>query len=144
MPTLPLASNVLHLGEFIPPLGACALYLTLFSVRARTLRREGRPVPTWRAVSFVAGVTSVAAVQVGPFDSLADDSLMWHMTQHLILGDLSSLLIVFGLTGPVLAPLLRIRVTRPLRVLANPAVALVLWAVNLYAWHVPALYDLAV
>ena len=144
MLTAPLASDVLHLGEFGPPVAACLLYLTLFGVRGRTLRREGRPVVGWRAASFVVGVLSVALVQLPPFDSLADDVLLWHMIQHIILGDISSLLIVFGLTGPVLAPLLRIRVTRPLRVLANPAVALVLWAVDLYVWHLPLLYDLAI
>ena len=144
MLTAPLASDVLHLGEFGPPVVACVLYLTLFGARARTLRREGRPVVGWRAASFVVGVLSVGLVQLPPFDSLADDVLLWHMIQHIILGDISSLLIVFGLTGPVLAPLLRIRFTRPVRVLANPAVALVLWAVDLYVWHLPLLYDLAI
>ncbi len=144
MLTVPLASDVLHLGEFAPPLAACALYLTLFTIRARTLRRDGRPVAGWRRALFAVGVLSVALVQLPPMDSLADDVLLWHMIQHIILGDLSSLLIVLGLTGPVVAPLLRIRVTRPLRVLANPAVALVLWAVDLYVWHLPVLYDLAI
>jgi cytochrome c oxidase assembly factor CtaG len=83
-------------------------------------------------------------VQVGPLDTLADDVLYVHMAQHLIIGDVASLLIVLGLTGPVLAPLLRIRFTRPIRVLANPLVALVLWAVDLYAWHLPVLYQLAI
>jgi putative membrane protein len=44
----------------------------------------------------------------------------------------------------VIQPLLHMRLTRPLRVLANPIVALVLWAFNLYLWHVPFFYQLAI
>jgi cytochrome c oxidase assembly factor CtaG len=66
------------------------------------------------------------------------------MIQHIIIGDIASLLVVFGLTGPVLQPLLHIRVTRPLRKLANPVVALVLWTVDMYVWHLPLLYQLAI
>jgi cytochrome c oxidase assembly factor CtaG len=101
-------------------------------------------VARWRVVSFVTGVLLMLVVQVGPLDTLADEVLSAHMIQHLVIGDFASLLIVLGLTGPVLAPLLRIRVTRPLRVLAHPLVALTLWAVDLYAWHLPVLYQLAV
>lgn len=134
----------LHLGEFVPPLLACAVYLSLFGTRMRTLAREGRPVASWRTVSFVIGTVIVSAVQLPPFDSLADEVLLAHMIQHIIIGDIASLLIVLGLTGPVLAPLLQIRVTRPLRRLASPILALALWAVNLYVWHLPLLYQLAI
>jgi cytochrome c oxidase assembly factor CtaG len=66
------------------------------------------------------------------------------MVQHIVIGDFASLFIVFGLTGPVIQPLLHMRLTRPLRQLATPVVALVLWALNLYAWHVPFFYQLAI
>jgi cytochrome c oxidase assembly factor CtaG len=136
--------DTLHLGEFIPPLAAGGLYLLLYLKRAGTLAGEQRPVARWRVVSFVAGVLAVLAVQLPPLDTLADEVLAAHMIQHILIGEIASLSIVFGLTGPVLAPLLRIRVTRPLRVLANPVVALVLWSVDLYAWHLPLLYQLAI
>jgi putative membrane protein len=139
-----IAAINLHLGEFQPPLVACVAYLALYGRRARTLAREGRPVARWRAASFVSGVVLLVVIQVGPLDTLADEVLFAHMLQHLVIGDIASLLMVLGLTGPVLAPLLRIRWTRPLRVLAHPLVALTLWAVNLYAWHLPLLYQLAI
>ena len=138
------AFDGLHLGEFLPPVLITAAYLLLFAKRASTLAREGRPVETWRVVSFVSGALMLAVVQVPPFDTLADQVLIAHMLQHIIIGDIASLLVVFGLTGPVLQPLLHIRATRPLRVLANPVVALVLWTVNLYVWHLPVLYQLAI
>ncbi|MGH2887773.1 MAG: cytochrome c oxidase assembly protein, partial [Solirubrobacteraceae bacterium] len=140
----PAALSGLHLGEFVPPLIATVAYFELYALRARRLARERRPVARWRVVSFAAGVLLVAAVQIGPLDTLADSVLVAHMLQHIVIGDIASLLIVLGLTGPVLQPLLHIRATRPLRTLANPLIAVALWAVNLYAWHVPLLYQLAI
>jgi putative membrane protein len=133
-----------HLGEFLPPLIACCVYVALYIRRARTLARRGAGLGSWRIVSFMAGVTLVTAVQVGPFDSLADQILFVHMVQHIIIGDICSLLIVLGVSGPMIAPLLRLRLTRPIRVLTHPVLALVLWATDLYAWHLPLLYQLAI
>ena len=65
------------------------------------------------------------------------------MIEHLLLGDIAALLIVLGLTGPLLAPILRIRVFDRLRVLTHPLIAFPLWAVDLYVWHLPVLYEAA-
>jgi hypothetical protein len=65
------------------------------------------------------------------------------MIEHLAIADLGALLIVVGLTGPVLAPILRIGLFDRLRVLAHPLVALPLWAIDLVAWHVPVLHNAA-
>ncbi len=65
------------------------------------------------------------------------------MIEHLLLGDVAALLIVLGLTGPLIAPVLRIRVFDRLRALSHPAVAFPLWALDLYAWHLPVLYQAA-
>jgi putative membrane protein len=138
------AFDGLHLGEFLPPVLVSLAYLLLFARRAQTLASEGRPVATWRVVSFVSGALMLAVVQVPPFDTLGDEVLIAHMLQHIIIGDIASLLVVFGLTGPVLQPLLHIRVTRPLRTLASPVVALLLWTVDMYVWHLPLLYQLAI
>jgi putative membrane protein len=66
------------------------------------------------------------------------------MVQHLLLGDLAPLCLLAGLTGPVLRPLLALPGVLSLRVLANPLVALPIWAANLVLWHVPTLYESAV
>lgn len=142
--TPPVAFEGLHLGEFLPPLAASALYGGLFARRSRTLTREGRPIRGWRKATFAVGTSAVAVVQLPPLDTLADQVLVVHMLQHIIIGDIASLLIVVGLTGPVLAPLLRVRATRPLRRLASPIVALLLWTADLYVWHLPVLYQLAI
>jgi cytochrome c oxidase assembly factor CtaG len=61
-----------------------------------------------------------------------------------VIGDFASLFIALGITGPVIQPLLHFRLTRPLRTLAHPLVALAIWAINLYAWHIPFFYQAAI
>jgi putative membrane protein len=141
-PLVPAAA--LHLAEATPPVFAGVVYLLLYGRRVRTLSREGRPVDGWRIASFIGGVALFVVVQLPPLDGLADSVLVAHMIQHIVIGDIASLLIVLGLTGPVIQPLLHMPQTRPLRVLASPAVALALWALDLYAWHVPFFYQLAI
>ena len=138
------SADTMHLGEFVPPLMACVLYLILYRNRARELATAHRPVSRWRVACFVSGALLMTVVQLPPCDGLADQVLMAHMTQHILIGDVASLLIVLGLTGPILQPLLHIRATRGLRQLSHPIIALTLWAVDLYVWHIPLLYQLAI
>jgi cytochrome c oxidase assembly factor CtaG len=136
---------VAHLqGAFEPlQLIPVAIVAALYAVRARTLALRGRPVPAWRQFSFASAMLLVLVALVSPLAAL-DDELVWvHMAQHLVLGDLVALLIVLGLTGPLLQPLLATRGFGWLRALSHPAVALPLWLADLYLWHVPALYQAA-
>ena len=139
-----IPAATLHLAEAAPPVLASIVYLLLYGRRVRTLSRERRPVARWRVVSFVFGVVIVTVVQLPPLDDLADEVLVAHMIQHLVIGDVASLFIVLGLTGPVIQPLLHMRATRKLRVIASPGIAVVLWGLNLYVWHVPFFYQLAI
>ncbi len=114
-----------------------------YRARARTLAEHRRPVPVWRQACFAAGLALLAIALSAPVDSLADQLLVAHMAEHLVIGDLCSLLIVLGFTGPLLAPLLRVRWLAPLRVFAHPLVALPAWIISFYVWHLPALYQAA-
>jgi putative membrane protein len=114
-----------------------------YHARLRTLARHHRAVPAWRQACFAAGLITLAVALSAPVDSLADELLLAHMAEHLVIGDLSALLIVLGLTGPLLAPLLRVRWLAPLRVFAHPLVALPAWLISFYVWHLPALYQAA-
>jgi putative membrane protein len=116
----------------------------MYGLRARTLARAGRPVPRWRIASFAGGVLLFAIGLAPPLEHRAEELFVFHMVQHVLLGDLAPLLFVLGLTGPLLRPLLALRPVAALRWLAHPLVALPLWTVNLYLWHVPALYESAV
>ncbi|MBV9818922.1 MAG: cytochrome c oxidase assembly protein [Solirubrobacterales bacterium] len=112
-----------------------------YHLRARALAREHRPVPTWRQVCFASGLLVLEVAFSSPVDHLADQLLLAHMVEHLLIGDIASLLLVLGLTGPLIAPLLRNGVIAKLRVLTHPVVAVVVWGTNFYVWHVPYLYQ---
>lgn len=115
----------------------------LYGRRTSTLAREGRPVPAWRQLCFAGGLLLAVGGLVA-LGHLAGERFSAHMAEHLLLGDLAALLLVLGLTGPVLAPVLRIRWLGWLRALAHPVPALLLWAVNLLAWHLAVLHEAAV
>jgi cytochrome c oxidase assembly factor CtaG len=65
------------------------------------------------------------------------------MIEHLAIGDVATLLIVLGLTGPLLQPILAIRFFDRLRVLCHPVAAMSIWAFFMFFWHAPPLYDAA-
>jgi putative membrane protein len=116
----------------------------LYWRRARTLARRGRAVPRVRLAAFAAGLLTLFVALESPIDTIGEERLFsMHMLQHLLLGDVGALLLVLGLDGRLLQPLLRIRLVHRLRVLAHPLVALPLWAVNFVVWHLPVLFDAA-
>jgi putative membrane protein len=119
------------------------LYAYPYWARSRTLAGQGRPVKSWRQWCYYGGLATLAVALSPPVDSLSDQLLVAHMSEHLMIGDIAALLIVLGMTGPMLAPLLRVRGIQWLRVLGHPVVAIVAWAVNFYAWHLPAAYQAA-
>jgi cytochrome c oxidase assembly factor CtaG len=118
--------------------------VVLYARRTATLRGTPRAVPAIRQWAFYAGVGLIVAVLVSPLAGLAEELFWAHMVEHLVIADIGALLLVLGLTGPVLAPILRIGLFDRLRVLAHPLVALPLWAADLYLWHVPGLHEVAV
>jgi putative membrane protein len=116
-----------------------------YAMRARTLRRRETPMPTWRVALFATGIALLLLAFASPVAAIGEEELFsLHMLQHVVIGDLAPLCLLGGLTGPMLRPLLALRPVERLRVLANPAVALPIWALNLYVWHVPVLYEGAV
>jgi putative membrane protein len=116
-----------------------------YGVRVRTLNRRGTPVPRWRVLVFALGITLLVLAFASPVATIGEDELFSvHMLQHVTIGDLAPLCLLAGLTGPILRPVLALRPVERLRVLANPAVALPIWAANLYLWHLPFLYEAAV
>jgi cytochrome c oxidase assembly factor CtaG len=113
--------------------------------------------PAWRGVAFVGGLLAILVAVASPLDAIAPLLLEAHMVQHLLLmmlapplvwlgapllpllRGLPQALVVDGL-GPFLAwPALR----GAARWLGHPAVAWLAFATSFWAWHVPALYGLA-
>jgi putative membrane protein len=137
--TFPLA----HVsGSFVPletiPLTVAGI---LYWHRATSLSWDGRPVPAWRQACFGAGLATVAVALFSPIGHMSEELVIAHMGEHLLIGDVAALLLVLGLTRSLLQPLLAIRFFNRLQILAHPLVAFPLWAVNLFVWHIPALYQ---
>jgi len=139
---LPLA----HVGSgTYEPLQLAPLLIAAlaYARRSQTLSRRGAPVPVWRQACFAGGIAVAVLALVSPVSHIGEELLLGHMAQHLLLGDIAALLVVLGLTGPLLQPLLAIRRLGWIRRLAHPLVALPIWVATLYVWHIPALYDAA-
>jgi putative membrane protein len=129
-------------GSFVP-LEVVPLTLAgvLYWHRAMVLSWAGRPVPAWRQGCFGAGLATIAVALFGPLGHMSEELVIAHMAEHLLIADVASLLLVLGLTRSVLQPVLAVHALNRLQFLAHPAVAFPLWALNLYAWHLPALYQ---
>ena len=123
--------------QLVPSLLLAAVY----AKRVHTLRERGTATPAWRIGLFGLGVLLLLIALVSPLDYYAERSFGMHMTQHILLGDLAPLALLGGLTRPVLRPVLRF--VHPLRRIFHPGAALGLWALNLYVWHLPFLYEAA-
>ncbi|HWX98229.1 MAG TPA: cytochrome c oxidase assembly protein [Solirubrobacteraceae bacterium] len=136
----PIASfSYVSVALQIVPLALLAL---LYARRVRTLAAGDHGVPGWRQACFYSGIVLIGTALTA-LDTASDELLYAHMVEHLLLGDLAALLIVLGLTAPLLAPVLRIGVFDRLRRLSHPAIAFPLWAADLYIWHLPVFYEAA-
>ncbi len=126
--------------ELVPLLVVALLY----ERRLATLSRQARSRPRAYRLAFHAGLITLLVAYVSPLDWLGGERLfVAHMGQHVLLGDVAPLLLVLGLDGPILRPVLALRPVAALRRLGHPLVALPLWAADLYIWHAPRLYELA-
>jgi cytochrome c oxidase assembly factor CtaG len=139
--SLPIA----HVAGVFAPLELAPLLVAavLYAKRASTLAGKGRPVPLWRQLCFAGGLLMIVAALISPIGHISEELVIAHMVEHLMIGDLASLLLVLGLTGTLLQPVLAIKLFDRLRILAHPLVAFPLWLANFYLWHVPAFYDAA-
>ena len=129
-------------GPVLAPLqlAPIALAAILYARRVRTLAARRRPVPGWRQASWYGGLALMFVTLASPLGHIAEELFLAHMAEHLLLADFGALLLVLGLTGPILQPVLQIRALDRLRVLTHPLVAFPLWAISLYACHLRVLY----
>ncbi|MCW3063511.1 MAG: Cytochrome c oxidase caa3-type, assembly factor CtaG-related protein [Solirubrobacterales bacterium] len=107
--------------------------------------RPAHPPGRWRAVAFGGGLLAIFVALISPIDRLAEQLLVMHMVQHLLLLDIAPILVIVGLTKVLLRPITR-RVhalERRAGFLAHPAFAVVFYAGAMCVWHIPALYDVA-
>jgi len=112
----------------------------------RVRRADGAAAaPVWRLLSLLIGLAALALALVSPIDALAEQSFSFHMAQHMLLLDLVPIFCILGLNRILLRPATRRlqALERALGPLMHPWVAVVLYIVAMWAWHVPAAYDSA-
>jgi putative membrane protein len=101
-------------------------------------RRER--VSRLRLASFFGGALVLTAAAVTPLDALSFHLLSAHLLQNVVLAEWAPALVVFGIPPGLAARIARVA---PVRFLTRPAVALTIWLLTYFFWHLPWVYDTA-
>ena len=94
-----------------------------------------------RAAAFAGALVLLAGVFWSPIHHLGLHYLLTaHLLQNVVLAEWAPLLAAYGFSRPMAEAFSR---WRAFRFLTRPFVALPVWLVSYYAWHVPFVYDAA-
>lgn len=117
------------------------------------LGRRGYDVPFWQQVAWHGRICLTAVGLLSPIDGLGEDLLSAHMAQQLLIADLAAPLLLVGLRSPVYAFVLprpalvalahRRRVRKVFRAVRRPLLAIPVFVVLLYGWHVGVMFEAA-
>ncbi|MGI8505249.1 MAG: cytochrome c oxidase assembly protein [Solirubrobacteraceae bacterium] len=135
-----------------PPLAYVTIAAVLYWLGGRGYRRtSAEPL---RTASFAAGLATIVLALESPLDGYADQLFWAHMLQHVLLLTVAPPLILLGRPWPrmwralplhsratVGRALARARWTAPLRALARPLPAFLLFNATIIGWHIPGAYN---
>jgi putative membrane protein len=135
-----------------PALAYVAIAAVLYLLGGRGYRPPRQA--SWQGASFAAGLATIVIALDSPLDGYADQLFWAHMLQHVLLLTIAPPLILLGRPWPRMWRALprgtRTRVgrtlarspwTAPVRALARPWPAWLLFNGGMLAWHLPAAYD---
>jgi putative membrane protein len=118
-------------------------------------RQSSRLDEHLRELAFAAGLASIVIALDSSIDYYSEQLFWVHMCQHIILLTVAPPLILLGRPWPrmwqalpltwrtsVGRTLARARWTAPIRAIAKPVPAFVLFNANMLLWHIPAAYNL--
>jgi putative membrane protein len=102
------------------------------------------PAPAWRVACFFGALALLLIALNGPIHDLSDYYLFSiHMAQHLLLTLLFPPLLILGLPGWLVEPLIRPHaVLRVARIVTHPVVAAAIFTVTIALWHLSTYYEL--
>lgn len=149
-PLIMVPFSLLHIGHqfridswnFEPTVVSLSFIICSFYAYFAIRQRGGIDWP--RAVLFYTGALIMFVALVSPLHAGADRLLSLHMLQHVLLTTLGPPLVVLGLTPAMLEPLTRPGLLgRAARVFANPMFAAFAFILNMWFWHIPPVYQLA-
>jgi putative membrane protein len=137
-------------GVLIGIAAAEVLYLRAL----RILRGRGVHVPWFQVAAFQGAILLWIAGLVWPVDAYEDELLSAHMTQHVLIADLAAPLLLMGIRNPVLGfilprpALVTLARTgwlrRGWRRLRTPLVAVPVYVLVFYGWHLGPAFEAAV
>ena len=119
------------------PEALAALVLLAAAYAAAATRFD---TPRLRVAAFSGGIAMVAAALLTPLHALSFHLLSMHLLQNVVLAEWAPALLVLGIS-PALASALG--ANRVMKLVTRPPVALALWLLTYFTWHVPAIYDTA-
>jgi cytochrome c oxidase assembly factor CtaG len=90
--------------------------------------------------SFATGLVLIAAAVVTLLHALSFHLLSMHLLQNVVLAEWAPALLVVGIPPALATALGR---NGAVRLLTRPPLALALWLVTYFTWHVPLIYDTA-
>jgi putative membrane protein len=110
----------------------------------RRHRQLGPPASPWQIASFCGALLVLLLALNGPVHDLSDYYLFSvHMVQHLVLTLIFPPLLIAGVPGWALRPLLSIPgFLRLARIATKPLIAALLFSLSIAVWHLGPCYDL--
>jgi putative membrane protein len=102
------------------------------------------PAPAWKVACFFGSLLLLLGALNGPVHDLSDYYLFSvHMAQHLVLTLMFPPLLLLGLPGWLVEPLVRpAAIRRVARVLTQPVAAAIIFTATIAVWHLAPYYDL--
>ena len=125
-----------------------ALFALAYALGIGPLRRRyalGPPATKTQVAWFGASCILLLLALNGPLHHLSDYYLLSaHMLQHILLALVYAPMLLAGIPGWLLSPILRVPALLRLgRILTRPLVAYLLFNAILIGWHLPPAYELA-
>src|SRR5262249_29928359 len=130
--------------SIVTGLAALGVGYLVVTLQQRRIDPETRVEPA-KVVSFIGALLVLFGALTGPIHDLSDYYLFSaHMVQHMLLIFAMPPLLLYGVPGFMVSPLLRNPgIVRLGCRLTRPTSAFAIFNVTLVAWHVPPLYNLA-
>lgn len=135
----------------LPILASLLVFSVVYLQGWRRMRARRRSACTrlshWNGLSFAFGMATIFVALVSPIDALSDVLAWVHMLQHTLLMMVAAPLVAFGAPGQMALWALPVkrnlaRIFRWLR-FSRPLLAWILYAITLWIWHLPLLYEAA-
>ncbi len=135
------------------------LILALAGLYVWGYRRLRRRAPSfrfsfWHVIAFGSGIVLMLLSLISPIDTYSDDLFWVHMIQHMVVVMLVAPLLLLGAPATLalrsaskrvrreyFVPILQ---SRALQILTYPPVAILLFILSIWLWHLPVLYDAAI